>query len=184
MEYSQKIRKVLTNYPPMSKNLRVYLDPEISGIDLGYPSAAKSVITLVDKMEDADIIPVFISYATKCSDKLMNIIDAHLNKVCFSVNFIDVVNAELDLMDKDTFESIQQMLMSNDPDSLLLGLGLLRSYSLDDNDKNHIQNMILSYSPNYNGTGGTIKPLFGQVSIEIENTEVIDFYNMWLNNKK
>ena len=48
MDYFKKIRKVLTNYPPVSKNLRVYLDPEICGIDEEYATSTQSVVTIVD----------------------------------------------------------------------------------------------------------------------------------------
>ena len=51
MDYFKKIRKVLTNYPPVSKNLRVYLDPEICGIDEDYATSTQSVITVVDTMD-------------------------------------------------------------------------------------------------------------------------------------
>ena len=53
LQYFKKIRKVLTNYPPVSKNLRVYLDPEICGIDEDYATSTQSVVTIVDTMDES-----------------------------------------------------------------------------------------------------------------------------------
>ena len=183
MEYFQKIKKVLTNYPPVSSNLRVYLDPEICGIDEDYATSTKSVVTIVNNKDDADIIPVFVSYSEQCSDKIMEVIDNYTDKVCQASNFVDIVNLELEYPTKEEFESIKLMLMSTDSESFTLGLNMLRGYQLDENDKDWIQSLIADYSPNYNGKGGSITPLHGQSRIEIENTEIIDFYNMWLMNK-
>jgi hypothetical protein len=84
---------------------------------------------------------------------------------------------------KEDFEAIKLMLMSTDPESFTLGLNMLRGYQLDENDKAWVQSVIMNFSPNYNGKGGSIIPLHGQSRIEIENTAIIDFYNMWLMNK-
>jgi hypothetical protein len=183
MDYFKKIRKVLTNYPPVSKNLRVYLDPEICGIDEDYATSTQSVVTIVDTMDEADIIPVFVSYTDKCEGLILDVVNNYPDKACQASNFVDIVNLELELPNKEDFEAIKLMLMSTDPESFILGLNMLRGYQLDENDKAWIQSIIMNFSPNYNGKGGSIIPLHGQSRIEIENTAIIDFYNMWLMNK-
>lgn len=183
MDYFKKIRKVLTNYPPVSKNLRVYLDPEICGIDEDYATSTHSVVTIVDTMDEADIIPIFVSYTDKCEGLILDIINNYPDKACQASNFVDIVNLELEPPSKEDFEAIKLMLMSTDSESFVLGLNMLRGYQLDENDKSWVQSIIMNFSPNYNGKGGSITPLHGQSRIEIENTAIIDFYNMWLMNK-
>jgi hypothetical protein len=113
----------------------------------------------------------------------LDVINNYPDKACQASNFVDIVNLELEPPSKEDFEAIKLMLMSTDSESFVLGLNMLRGYQLDENDKAWIQSIIVGFSPNYNGKGGSITPLHGQSRIQIENTAIIDFYNMWLMNK-
>ena len=134
-------------------------------------------------MDKADIIPVFVSYTDKCEGLILDVINNYPDKACQASNFVDIVNLELEPPSKEDFEAIKLMLMSTDSESFVLGLNMLRGYQLDENDKAWVQSIIMNFSPNFNGKGGSITPLHGQSRIEIENTAIIDFYNMWLMNK-
>lgn len=186
LDYESQLRAMLLRYPPRAEKLRIYIDPSISGCDVGWISGmGMEQYEEVQTPEEADFIPVWIDYKQRCSDKMWSVVEQFPDKCIHAINLINGISAELpDITDAD-LEGIQEMLASPDWESIYLGLNMLRAFYLDDAAKDCARVVIDSFQPDPMTNTGTIVP-FGsdqKNAIQVGNIDIIRFFNIWLHNE-
>lgn len=185
MNYEDQLRSMLLRYPHKADEIKVYIEPSISGCDKGYLNDLETCYTEVDNPDDADYIPIWLDYKARCTKEIWDWVEKYPKKCMSAFNYMQAINAEMPDIDEQTQVNIKDLLESPDWESIYLGLTILRQYYLNDNLKNMVKILIDTVQVNSIGNTASIIPLGKKEEdrIEIGNLEIIREYMVWLHNE-
>lgn len=182
------IRSILKRYP--IDNSKIYIDPSACNCAPGFLYDINTTFTEVKTPQEADYIPVWYDYLNGFSDYIHNnYISKYPKKCCSIINLLNIINNELEEIDKDTLENILKLLKSPDSENIILGLSMLRQFKLSDSIRNIILGIVDTYQ---GGNSPSIIPYPSNMSeladsnkrrVSINNTDIIKYYYIWLHNK-
>lgn len=185
MNYENQLRSMLLRYPHRAKEVKIYIEPSISGCCRGYLNDLGTYYKEVDNPEDADYIPVWLDYKARCSKEIWDWVEKYPDKCLSAFNYLQAVNAEMEDMDEKTRKDVEDLLESSDWESIYLGLSILRQYFLTDNLKNLAKILIDTVQADSIHNNASIIPLKGKEKdrIEIGDLSIISEYKIWLHNE-
>lgn len=185
MNYEDQLRSMLLRYPHRADEVKVYINTSISGCCSGYLNDLDTCYKEVYNPEDADYIPIWLDYKSRCSEEIWNWVEKYPDKCISAFNYLQSVNAEMPEMDEQTKKDLIDLLESSDWESLYLGLSILRQYYLTDELKNLAKFVIDTVQRDSINNNASIIP-FGKKEedrIEIGNLDIIREYMIWLHNE-
>ena len=185
MAYENQLRSMLLRYPHKADEVKIYINPSISGCCTGYLNDLGTCYKEVDNPDDADYIPVWLDYKQRCSKEIWDWVEKYPDKCISAFNYLQSVNAEMGDMNEETQANVEDLLASSDWESIALGLSILRQYYMTDNLKNLAKFVVDTVQPDCMNNTGSIIP-FGKKEedrIEIGDLNIIREYMIWLHNE-
>lgn len=185
MNYEDQLRSMLLRYPHRADEVKIYIEPSISGCCSGYLNDLGTFYKEVDNPEDADYIPVWLDYTARCSDDIWKWVEKYPEKCLASFHYLQALNAEMPDMSEETKNNLMDLLESTDWESVYLGLSILRQYYLTDDLKKLAKYLIDTVEVDCINNTATIIPLgkTNEDRIEINDISVIREYKIWLHNE-
>ena len=77
MDYEEQLRKMFLRFPHRASEVKVYIEPSISGCDKDWLANTETFYKEVDTPEEADYIPVWLDYKHRCSDEILKWIEKY-----------------------------------------------------------------------------------------------------------
>lgn len=184
MDRQEQLRSMFLRFPPRNPEVKVFIDPKISGCDSGWINELNIYIKEVNTPQEADFIPIYIDWKDPIPENVWsNWIDKYPEK-CFSThNLLDVINAENSDITDDDIGNIAEMLHSTDWESINLGLSLLRTFNMDYKCITLAKGVIDTVNK-CSDNSLTLVPFNRENNerIEFGNPNIIRYYQLWLHN--